>query len=106
MPSITMIPTFMILSLVFLLLNLITTVHAGLYVVTPSDGSTCHGGQPCTVTWLDDGELPLLTSIGACTVGLYTKDEQLLQQIEPVDVASTHSLTFTPNPEAGPNSGE
>ncbi|KAA1471923.1 hypothetical protein DENSPDRAFT_838030 [Dentipellis sp. KUC8613] len=77
---------------------------ASLYVINPSTTSVCHGGQPCTVDWLDDGELPLLSTIGACTVGLYTGNMQLVQQIEPVDVSAGHTLTFTPNPEAGPNS--
>ncbi|TFY63729.1 hypothetical protein EVG20_g6196 [Dentipellis fragilis] len=77
---------------------------ASLYVINPSTTSVCHGGQPCTVDWLDDGELPLLSTIGACTVGLYTGNMQLVQQIAPVDVSAGHTLTFTPNPEAGPNS--
>ncbi|KAF8814406.1 hypothetical protein BYT27DRAFT_7082282, partial [Phlegmacium glaucopus] len=57
----------------------------------------------CTVTWLDDGEKPLLSVIGVSTVGLYTGMQQLVQTIAPVDVANTHSITFTPLPDAGPN---
>ena len=40
-------------------------------LTTPITGSTCHGGQECKVEWLDDGVVPLLSSIGACHVGLY-----------------------------------
>ncbi|EPQ51804.1 hypothetical protein GLOTRDRAFT_48095 [Gloeophyllum trabeum ATCC 11539] len=88
---------------VFIVLSTLNFVKAALYVVSPAAGSTCHGGQPCTVTWLDNGEEPLLSSIGACTVGLYTGTDELLQQIEPVNVGSAHSLQFTPDPAVGPN---
>ncbi|KAJ3557373.1 hypothetical protein NP233_g11757 [Leucocoprinus birnbaumii] len=97
------------LSLVNCLLTLLAfqcllCVKAGLFVVDPKQGSTCHGGEPCTVTWLDDGSSPLLSDIGVATVGLYTGDQQLVQAITPVDVSQEHSLTFTPIPAAGPNS--
>ena len=76
--------------------------------------TVCHGGQPCPVQWLDDGEQPLLTTMGPCYVSLYAGNEArlyvhvhffiwsnvaqvLIQQIEPVDVSTTHSLTFTVN---------
>ncbi|PBK84709.1 hypothetical protein ARMGADRAFT_1018391 [Armillaria gallica] len=75
-----------------------------LYVIEPNSGSTCHGGQNCTVEWLDDGVRPLLSSFGVSTVGLYTGTQQLVQSIDPVDTSTTHSLTFTPIPEAGPDS--
>lgn len=41
-------------------------------VIQPSQGSTCRGGESCTITWLDDGSRPLLSAIGVSTVGLYT----------------------------------
>lgn len=40
-------------------------------VNNPVATSICYGEQPCTVTWLDDGQAPLLSDIGACYVGLY-----------------------------------
>ncbi|KAK0205317.1 hypothetical protein DFS33DRAFT_1383209 [Desarmillaria ectypa] len=75
-----------------------------LYVIEPNSGSSCHGGQNCTVEWLDDGTWPLLSSFGVSSVGLYTGTQQLVQNLDPVDTSTTHSLTFTPIPEAGPNS--
>ncbi|PBK66342.1 hypothetical protein ARMSODRAFT_960331 [Armillaria solidipes] len=75
-----------------------------LYVIEPDSGSSCHGGQNCTVEWLDDGVRPLLSSFGVSIVGLYTGTQQLVQNIDPVDTSTTHSLTFTPIPEAGPDS--
>ncbi|KAH6910623.1 hypothetical protein BKA70DRAFT_1370945 [Coprinopsis sp. MPI-PUGE-AT-0042] len=80
-------------------------VNAGIYVVDPRDGSTCHGGEACTVSWLEDGRAPLVSSIGLVSVGLYTGQQQLVQALEPVDVNAVRAFTFTPNPAAGPNSG-
>ena len=84
-------------------------------VINPLETTVCHGGQPCPVQWLDDGEQPLLTTMGPCHVSLYAENEVrlyvhsrfsiwanvtqiLIQQIEPVDVSTTHSLTFTVKP--------
>ncbi|KAF8465839.1 hypothetical protein DFH94DRAFT_639546 [Russula ochroleuca] len=75
-----------------------------LQVIQPAAATVCHGGQPCQAQWLDDGQEPLLTAMGPCYVALYAGNEELIQQIEPVDVSTTDSLTFTPSPNAGPNS--
>lgn len=80
------------------------TAFGALYVITPTTQSVCHGGKPCLVQWLDDGQNPLLATMGPCHVGLFSGNEKLIQQIEPVDVSTSHSLTFTPSPNAGPNS--
>ncbi|ESK84275.1 hypothetical protein Moror_3774 [Moniliophthora roreri MCA 2997] len=80
------------------------SVEAALYVIKPSDGSTCHAGEECTVQWVDNGESPLLSTIGVTTIGLYTGNMQLVQSIAAVDVSRQQSLTFTPIPEAGPDS--
>ncbi|KAI5891380.1 uncharacterized protein SCHCODRAFT_02318205 [Schizophyllum commune H4-8] len=81
----------------------VALARAELYIVSPASGSTCQAGQPCTVNWLDDGNSPKLASIGVSRIGLYMDNMQLVQSIEPVDVSATHSMTFTPNPEAGPD---
>ncbi|KAH9169542.1 hypothetical protein EDB89DRAFT_1854416, partial [Lactarius sanguifluus] len=73
-------------------------------VINPTTRSVCHGGKPCLVQWLDDGQNPLLATMGPCHVGLFSGNEKLIQQIEPVDVSTSLSLTFTPSPNAGPNS--
>ncbi|KAK1229904.1 hypothetical protein PQX77_007003 [Marasmius sp. AFHP31] len=88
----------------FVALEAIVSVEAGLYVIKPQPGDTCHGGQECIVEWLDDGTRPLLSTIGVVTVGLYTGEQQLVQQIEAVDVNKVHTLRFTPVSEAGPDS--
>ena len=67
-------------------------------VTEPVTGTTCHGGKPCKVVWLDNGVVPLLAQIGPCHVALYHGVEQLVQQIDPVNVATQHSLQFTVRP--------
>lgn len=91
---------------VAILISWFSLARAALYVNEPIASSACYGGQPCTVSWLDDGEQPLLSKIGACYVGLYNGKGLLVQQIEPVNVASAHSLVFTPDPSAGPSAGD
>ncbi|KAF8273585.1 hypothetical protein EI94DRAFT_1563548, partial [Lactarius quietus] len=73
-------------------------------VINPTTQTVCHGGEPCPVEWLDDGQNPLLITMGPCYVALYSGNEELIQQIDPVDVSTSHSLIFTPSPNAGPNS--
>ena len=68
----------------------------------PVVGTTCHGGKPCKIVWLDNGVVPLLAQIGPCHVALYHGVEQLVQQIDPVNVAMQHSLQFTVRPPPPP----
>ncbi|KAI0826121.1 hypothetical protein BC629DRAFT_1718865 [Irpex lacteus] len=89
-----------------LLLAALPQAFATLYITHPLTSTTCTGGKQCTVTWVDDGVAPTLGAIGSCYVGLYNNNGVLVQQIEPVDVASVHSLTFTLDPKAGPNSNK
>ncbi len=44
-------------------------------VITPKETTVCHGGQLCSVQWLDDGVQPLLATMGPCYVSLYAGDE-------------------------------
>lgn len=87
-----------------LALDAISQVKAGLYVIKPSQGETCHANEDCTVQWLDDGKKPLVTELGVTTVGLYTANQQLVQSIDPVDVSKAQSFTFKPIPDVGPDS--
>jgi len=81
-------------------------VDAALFILEPFQNSICSGGQPCVVTWVDDGQQPLLQAIGISTVALYTLTQQLVQTITPVDVALASELTFTPLPGAGADSDD
>ncbi|KIO11058.1 hypothetical protein M404DRAFT_75987, partial [Pisolithus tinctorius Marx 270] len=72
-------------------------------VTNPVQSTVCTGGQSCEVDWVDNGESPLLSDIGECTVGLYSGEMALVQSLPSVDVSSTSTFSFTPNPSAGPN---
>jgi hypothetical protein len=91
-------------SMLILLLTIISTAQAALYITKPRSHSRCFGGRPCTIEYLDDGESPLLPQISLCEIGLYTGNQKLIQRIPPQDVSDTLSFTFTPNAKAGPNS--
>ncbi|KAG6331980.1 hypothetical protein ID866_7107 [Astraeus odoratus] len=82
---------------------LLAPVQGSVYVTNPVQGSVCHGGQDCPVQWVDNGEAPLLSDIGTASVGLYTGEYVLCQTLPSVDVSSTSSFTFTPDPSVGPN---
>ncbi|VDB83182.1 unnamed protein product [Peniophora sp. CBMAI 1063] len=91
-------------ALLFLLSSIVQFASAELYVASPDSSTTCSAGKACTVTWLDNGVAPTLETIGVCTVGLYHGTQQLVQMIDAVNVATSHSLSFTPQANAGPNS--
>ncbi|KAF9788055.1 hypothetical protein BJ322DRAFT_602236 [Thelephora terrestris] len=90
--------------LLFFMMLYSARVCADLYVNDPPTGRVCSGGQPCTISWVDDGVAPLLDAIKICYVALYNGNQILIQEITPVDVSTARSLTFTPSPNAGPNS--
>ncbi|KAF5384105.1 hypothetical protein D9615_003345 [Tricholomella constricta] len=96
--------TTLALVLAFWILNFALLADAGVYVLKPEARSKCHGGKACTIEWLDDGIQPLLSAAGLCTFGLYTGKQKLVQALPPADVSLIHSVTFKPNPAAGPNS--
>jgi len=76
-------------------LSVAIVARASIYVTAPASGSTCQAGKPCQVDWVDDGEEPLLTSMGVCNVGLYAHTMALVQSLGSVNVSNVHSLTFT-----------
>ncbi|KAG1732139.1 hypothetical protein EDB19DRAFT_1735111 [Suillus lakei] len=94
-----------LVSLALLVSTRLAFVQASIYVTNPVQSSVCHGGQSCPVEWVDDGQSPLLSDIGECTVGLYNGEMLLAQSLTSVNVADSHSFSFTPNPSAGDNGG-
>jgi hypothetical protein len=46
-----------------------------LQVIKPNTRTVCHGGQSCLVQWLDDGENPLLPTMGPCYVALFSGNQ-------------------------------
>ncbi|KAF7439957.1 hypothetical protein PC9H_000294 [Pleurotus ostreatus] len=92
----------------FLLVSLFLAAgaRAGVYIIRPSAGSTCRGGEECTLQWMDDGQSPLLSAFGPSTAGLYTGQMKLVQPLGDVDTSGSRSFTFTVDPRAGPNSND
>ncbi|KAJ7783006.1 hypothetical protein B0H16DRAFT_1495006 [Mycena metata] len=78
---------------VLFLLHFVLFANAGVYFIQPETGSSCAAGHSCVLSWLDDGDAPSIPSIGV-----------LVQAIPPLNVATVHSIQFTPNAQAGPNS--
>ncbi|THH06639.1 hypothetical protein EW145_g3948 [Phellinidium pouzarii] len=79
--------------------------HASVFITHPYAGISCRGGSACSLTWVDDGEAPLLAAIGACDFGLYQGADTLVQQlVTGLDVSRTRELSFIPDPNAGPDS--
>ncbi|KAJ7291049.1 hypothetical protein C8J57DRAFT_1271225 [Mycena rebaudengoi] len=88
----------------FLALDSALLVSADVFFLKPEDGSTCTAGVPCTIEWIDDGNTPQLSAVGVVTAALYTGEQQVVQRITPLDVSTIHSIEFTPNAQAGPDS--
>ncbi|KAG8798175.1 hypothetical protein FRC17_007544 [Serendipita sp. 399] len=87
----------------------ISPVVADLAVTEPVATTTCTGGQVCNIAWRDNGSSPSLSTLGLCTVALYTGGRQqqtFLQPIAfptPIDVSTTAAIQFTVDPTVGPN---
>jgi len=96
-------------SIVFgLIAALAPQVLATIFVTSPVATTTWTGGSTAVISWEDDGNAPLLATIGACSVGIYAGNSQqqtLLQEIvDSVNVATTASIQFTVDPTIGPDS--
>ncbi|KAG9082259.1 hypothetical protein FRC07_014261 [Ceratobasidium sp. 392] len=81
---------------------------AGPFFTAPVAGTSCAAGQPCQVSWNDDGKAPTLAEYGDCILGVYAgsaQQQSMMQQIAPANAASTGSVVFTPDPNMGENSG-
>jgi hypothetical protein len=93
-----------------ILLALSASAFANVFVTSPVATTTFHGGQQSTVSWQDDGNVPTLQAFGPAKVSIYAGNAQqqtLLQSISTsVDVSTTSSIQFTPDPSIGPNSDE
>lgn len=95
------------------ILALIVTAGSSLatiFVTAPVASSSCTAGTPCAIAWADDGNAPLLKTIGASSVGLWVGSvtQQIeLQNFNPsLDVSTTGSLSVTIDPTVGANSDQ
>jgi len=90
------------------LLSLSASAFATVFTTSPVASTTFSGGKPATVSWQDDGSAPSLKDFGPAIVSIYVGNalqQTSLQTIAPnVDVSTTASIQFTPDPTIGPNS--
>jgi len=92
---------------VFFVAALVSQAVATLYVTSPTASTTCTANQPCLLSWNDDGNLPPLSQIGSCSVGLYVGSQTnqfFLQALPDVVVSQQASATFQVPPNVGGNS--
>ncbi|KAG6889945.1 hypothetical protein C0995_013472 [Termitomyces sp. Mi166 len=80
------------------------------FITSPTASTTFVGGQQATISWQDDGMAPSLKDFGPAKVSIYAGNAQQqtsLQLIVPsVDVSTTQSIQFTPDPSIGPNGNQ
>ncbi|KAF5348813.1 hypothetical protein D9756_009770 [Leucocoprinus leucothites] len=83
---------------------------ATVFLTSPTASTTFHGGQPATINWQDDGSVPSLEQFGNARVSIYVGNAQqqtsLQTIVDSVNVATTSSVQFTPNPQIGPNGND
>jgi len=92
------------------LLSLVSSACANVFITSPVLTSSFAAGQPATISWKDDGAAPSLASFGAASIGLYVGNSLQQTQLQPisasVDVSTSGSVTFTPTASVGPNGAE
>jgi hypothetical protein len=84
---------------------------ATVLITTPFDTTVYSGGQTdATVVWKDDGAAPSLATFGHASISIYVGNriqQTSLQVLKPdVDVSTTSTITFTPDPTIGPNGND
>jgi hypothetical protein len=83
---------------------------AELSVTAPVAGTTCTGGQVCSVTWQDNHSGVSLAQQGNCTIALYTGNAQQQTFLQPIaypnsiNVSQIQTVQFTVDPTVGANS--
>jgi len=85
------------------------SASAALFMTSPVASSSWAAGQQQTISWQDDGNQPTLEAFGPASVSLAVGSAQqqtsLQTVIASVDVSTTSSIVFTPDPSVGANGG-
>jgi len=88
-------------------LSLAASAFATVFVTAPIASTTCAASSNCTISWQDDGAAPSLAQFGASKVSIYVGNAQQQTMLQPitasVNVATTASILFSPDPTIGPN---
>ncbi|CAE6511303.1 unnamed protein product [Rhizoctonia solani] len=94
-------------SIVALVAALAPAVLAGPYFTAPVAGTVCQAGQPCVITWQDDGKAPSLPEFGDCSVDVYTGNSQQQTKVQTLAITNAQTaqtVQFVPDPNAGEDS--
>jgi len=87
--------------------TLLPRAFATVSMTSPVATTTCQAGQPCKITWIDDGKAPSLTDFGLASIGVWVgsvNSQSEVQHIQDgVNVATTAEVDFTVDPSIGPN---
>ncbi|GBE83580.1 hypothetical protein BKA93DRAFT_771683 [Sparassis latifolia] len=91
-------------------LAIVPSALANVYITEPIATTSWPAGQQQTITWQDSGDYPSLTQFGTASVGIFVGNAlvqtQVQQIVASVNVSSTTSIVFTPDPTIGPESNE
>lgn len=94
----------------FIMLAFAAQAFATVFITSPTASSTFSGGKQATVSWQDDGNSPSLKDFGPAKVSIYVGNAQQQTSLQlisgSVDVSTTASIQFTPDPTIGPNSNQ
>lgn len=94
----------------FILLAVASQAFATVFITNPVATSSFVGGSEVTISWIESGSGPTLEEFGPSIISVYVGNAQQqtrLQTIEDnVDVSTTGSVQFTPDPSIGPDSRE
>jgi len=87
------------------ILALAASALGNVFTTAPVASTVWTAGQQSTVSWQDDGTAPSLSDFGQCTIAIYVGNAQQqtpLQTIATnVDVSTTSTVQFTPDPTVG-----
>jgi len=91
-----------------LIFSLFSVAFATVFVTAPVASTIYSGGKPgAVVTWMDNGDAPLLPAFGLATISIYVGNaiQQTSLQVlsNSTDVSTVSTITFTPDPSIGPN---
>ncbi|KAJ1301112.1 hypothetical protein OPQ81_003527 [Rhizoctonia solani] len=94
-------------TVVALVAALAPAAFAAPYFTAPVAGTVCKAGEPCVITWQDDGKAPTLAQFGDCTVGVYagsSQQQSLMQNLAVTNAQTAGSVQFVPDPAMGEDS--
>jgi len=94
----------------FVLLALASQAFATVFITNPVATSSFVGGAEVTISWIESGSGPTLEEFGPSIISVYVGNAQqqtrLQTIVEDVNVATSGSVQFTPDPTIGPDSRE